>query len=380
MTAFLTFPRSLQLYNLGLSVILYGALLSMSNMLLFIINILSGRLCDKYGCEGLLLKLCLVICIICHFLYIFVDSLFVLSALLVLENTASKLFSVFVSPVISRVNPDQYGKGLGLYKVAGSLAWVVCASVSGYVFSFLGFKCLMVVITCMAAAKLCFLVKLLDAYCSKKEVPEVKADLTLSRTVLRPVVINSLVLYTALQMQSNGGFAYLQIYFSTELGLDEVTSGYILACSGIAEIFISLLIGKFCDRGPEKARMALIAGSVISALRWIIISSRGISLPVLVLTQFMHGVMICTINISFIDYLRSIVSPSVFSTAIGIAGALSCLGTMAASGLFGFISEKIGLGPSYRMLGFASLVFAAVYVIMHPICVRYEKKVNLSIV
>lgn len=379
MTAFLTFPRSLQLYNLGLSVVLYGTLLALSNAFLFVLNIAAGRVCDKYGCEDLLLKLCLCICIVCHACFVFVNNLVLLSALLVVENTASRLFTVFVSPVISRVNPDHYGKGLGLYKIAGSLAWMICASASGYIFSLLGFRFLMIVITCMAVAKLYFLLKLLDSYNRGKPVHKAKIAASY-KSVLRPVVVNSLVLYTVLQMQSNGGFSYLQIYFSTELGLDEVVSGYILACSGIAEIFISLLIGKYCDQGELEARIAVVLGAVISALRWIIISFTGIPLIVLVLTQFMHGVMICTINISFIDYLKSLVNPAVFSTAIGIAGSLSCLGTMVASGLFGFMSSRIGLGQSYRMLGIISLLFAAVFIILHPVCMRYERKENLSIV
>ena len=35
-------------------------------------------------------------------------------------------------------------------------------------------------------------------------------------------MINLFFLYMLMQLQSNGGFSYLQIYLSRELGLDEI--------------------------------------------------------------------------------------------------------------------------------------------------------------
>ena len=50
MSALITFPRSIRLVDVGISVAFYGFLLSLSNGLTGCLNVLFGRLIDKHAC------------------------------------------------------------------------------------------------------------------------------------------------------------------------------------------------------------------------------------------------------------------------------------------------------------------------------------------
>ena len=374
MTAFLTFPRSMRLYDLGVSVALYGLLLAGSNLILLLMNIIVGRIVDRYGCLGNVLKCALGLCILSHFVYIFSGNLLILSIFLVVENASSKLFASFISEVVSGISDRRYGSGLGYYKLAGSIAWAICATASGYISGFLGFQALMCIVFLFSIVKMFCLFKLLAAYKMKTAGYEKKTKNVIPvKSILTPAMVNVLCMYTVMQLQSNGGFSYLQIYMSSVLGIDEIRSGYILAASGIFEIAIALLLGRICDISAKSLRIAISVGAFLSALRWVVLGNTEIGVPGLLFTQCLHGVMICTINIAFIDYLRLLSSNQSFGTAIGIAGALSSLGTMTASSLFGFAGDAFGLSKAYMGLGIICMAAALGYTLL-DIAITYRNR------
>ena len=49
-SAFLTFPRSMRLFDIGVGVAIYGVLLSLSSLVSLVMNAFIGRLVDRYGC------------------------------------------------------------------------------------------------------------------------------------------------------------------------------------------------------------------------------------------------------------------------------------------------------------------------------------------
>lgn len=367
-SAFLTFPRSMRLFDIGVGVAIYGVLLSLSSLVSLVMNAFIGRLVDRYGCLSAVLKALLAVSIVSHFFYIFSDDMVLLSILLVLETAASKVFVVFISQVISGIAPASYGRGLGYYKLAGSVAWAICASVSGYVTSYFGFSSLMTVVFVMAVAKMVLLTRLLLIYDSRTKDTRTRHTCDVPvRDILSVSMVNALVLYMIMQLQSNGGFSYLQIYLSTVLGLDEIESGHILAASGIFEILIAALVGRICDVGRNGMKTMVVVGSVLSAIRWLVLGNVYIGFAGLLFTQFLHGVMICTINIAFIDYFRALTRDEGFGTAIGLAGALSSLCTMAGSWLFGLVGDEFGLSSAYRWLGLLGLISVAAFLVVDVI-------------
>ena len=111
----------------------------------------------------------------------------------------------------------------------------------------------------------------------------------------------------------------------------------------------------------------VVVGSVLSAIRWLVLGNVYIGFAGLLFTQFLHGVMICTINIAFIDYFRALTRDEGFGTAIGLAGALSSLCTMAGSWLFGLVGDEFGLSSAYRWLGLLGLVSVAAFLVVDVI-------------
>ena len=323
-SAFLTFPRSMRLFDIGVGVAIYGVLLSLSSLVSLVMNAFIGRLVDRYGCLSAVLKALLAVSIVSHFFYIFSDDMVLLSILLVLETAASKVFVVFISQVISGIAPASYGRGLGYYKLAGSVAWAICASVSGYVTSYFGFSSLMTVVFVMAVAKMVLLTRLLLIYDSRTK------DTRTRHTCDVPV-------------------------------------RDILAASGIFEILIAALVGRICDVGRNGMKTMVVVGSVLSAIRWLVLGNVYIGFAGLLFTQFLHGVMICTINIAFIDYFRALTRDEGFGTAIGLAGALSSLCTMAGSWLFGLVGDEFGLSSAYRWLGLLGLISVAAFLVVDVI-------------
>ena len=73
------------------------------------------------------------------------------------------------------------------------------------------------------------------------------------------------------------------------------------------------------------------------------------------------------------DYLRLLSSDQSFGTAIGIAGALSSLGTMTASSLFGFAGDAFGLSKAYIGLGIICMGAAVIYTLL-DISITYRNR------
>ena len=370
MMALISFPRSLCLVDVGISVAIYGLLISISNVLICMSNIALGVVIDKYDGLEKVLNTSVLLSVLCHFIFAVTEKPQILALAFVLETTACKIFTTFIYKAIAAISGDNFGTNLGKFKIAGSVAWVLFAATSGYIVSFFSFKVLVIFVIGMGILKLFLLHRLLDFYhrCS---------NIKTQRTVKVPIafsagLINLMFLYMLMQLQSNGGFSYLQIYFSKDLGLNNIVSGYIISTSGLFEIFISVFVGKYCDISMNASKRAVIAGCTLSAIRWLILAETD-SVILLIFTQFLHGVMICTINIAFMSYLGRIVKKELLGTMMGIMGAISSFGTIFGAGIFGFFSERYTLKAAYAGLGVFSIIGVFVYILSEHVAVSFKQ-------
>ena len=360
MLALITFPRSIRLVDVGISVAFYGFLISVSNGLTGCLNVFFGRLIDKYACLEQVLKSMLVLSLLGHGVFACTRNPGILGTMFVVEMAADKIFSTFMYRLIERISGSRYGSSLGIYKIAGSAAWIIFAAASGFVVKQFSFRSLALLVVFMGCMKLVLFIKLFELYKRySPEGPQAQSKAKLSVTV---GVINLFFLYMLMQLQSNGGFSYLQIYLSRELGLDEIISGIIISSSGFFEVFISVGIGKLCDLSKRMSHQVLVAGCILSAIRWLLLASAG-SIPILIFTQLLHGIMICTINITFMSYLRQVVRAEELGTMLGFMGALSSFGTIVGAGGFGYFSEMYSLKMAYYGLGFFSLIGVGIYLL-----------------
>lgn len=366
MNALITFPRSLYLLEKGISIASYGILISCANGILCFLTILLGKLIDRYRCLIHVLFAAFLTSLCCHACFLLTDSGLVLGTVFILEFTAYRIFSVFIFQLVAEVAGSSFGKGLGAYKVAGSLAWALSVTASGYVMAYLDFHALVAIILLLGAVSIILLFCLNGLYQKgQRPDPAAKKPSEGSREVLWTLpLVNALFLYALMQFQSNGGFHYLQIYLTTELEIGELTSGYILSASGIFEIAISMALGMYCDVRKKQIKYVLMVCGLLSAVRWILLSSLSITLTGLVVTQFLHGVMICTLSIVFISYFKTLVGIRHLGTVMGLAGSLGSLCTIFAASAFGAVGEYAGLSNAYLLLGIVgaagTLLFAVV--------------------
>ena len=360
MLALITFPRSTRLVDVGISVAFYGLLISVSNGLTGCLNVFFGRLIDKYACLEQVLKSMLVLSLLGHGVFVCTKNPGILAMMFVVEMAADKIFSTFMYRLIERVSGSRYGETLGIYKIAGSVAWIIFAAASGFVIKQFNFRSLALLVVLMGCMKLVLFVKLFELY--KGYSPEGQQTRSKTKLNITVGVLNLFFLYMLMQLQSNGGFSYLQIYLSRDLGLDEIISGIIVSSSGFFEIFISAWIGKLCDLSKPMAHQVLVVGCILSAIRWLLLATAG-SVPTLIFTQLLHGIMICTINITFMSYLRQVVRGEELGTMLGFMGALSSLGTIVGAGAFGYFSELYSLKAAYFGLGFFSLIGVGIYLL-----------------
>lgn len=370
MMALISFPRSLCLVDVGISVAIYGLLISISNVFVCLFNIALGVVIDKYDGLEKVLNTSILLSVLGHFTFAVTEKPQILALAFVLDTTACKVFTTFIYKAIAAVSGDNYGANLGKFKIAGSVAWVLFAATSGYIVSFFSFKILVVIVIGMGILKIFLLRRLFDFY---HKISHIKNQ----KTVKVPIVfsaglINLMFLYMLMQFQSNGGFSYLQIFFSKDLGLDNIVSGYIISSSGFFEIFISVFVGKYCDISVKASQKAVIAGCALSAIRWLILAESD-SVVLLVFTQFLHGVMICTINITFMSYLGRIVKEESLGTMMGIMGAISSFGTIFGAGIFGFFSQRYTLKAAYTGLGVISVIGVLVYMLSEHIAASYKQ-------
>ena len=133
-----------------------------------------------------------------------------------------------------------------------------------------------------------------------------------------------------------------------------------------------MFVGKYCDISVKASQKAVIAGCALSAIRWLILAESD-SVVLLVFTQFLHGVMICTINITIMSYLGRIVKEESLGTMMGIMGAISSFGTIFGAGIFGFFSQRYTLKAAYTGLGVISVIGVLVYMLSEHIAASYKQ-------
>lgn len=164
MMALISFPRSLCLVDVGISVAIYGLLISISNVFVCLFNIALGVVIDKYDGLEKVLNTSILLSVLGHFTFAVTEKPQILALAFVLDTTACKVFTTFIYKAIAAVSGDNYGANLGKFKIAGSVAWVLFAATSGYIVSFFSFKILVVIVIGMGILKIFLLRRLFDFY------------------------------------------------------------------------------------------------------------------------------------------------------------------------------------------------------------------------
>lgn len=365
--ALISFPRSVYLLDLGVGVAQYGTFLSISNFLTLILNLIFGKLLVRFRFVNQLLAGSVIVSAICHSVMLVSFPIQVISIAFIIEFASSKLFAIFILQVVAEVFSARFGSGLGAYKLVGSLAWSIFASASGIITTYFSFSCLVIIVIVLCVIKLgCLWIIVQNSVSEAKEktvraAPKARA---FSKLTWREGLglANVFLLYVVLQLQSNGGFSYLQIFLTDDLKINKIMSGVIISSSGLFEIPISIFIGLMCDRC--NVHFVALAGSVLSAVRWILLGLCNGNFALLFITQFLHGVMICTISITFVSYVRKITPPSFESMSYGVMGALGSAGSILGSLLFGQCTETYGLAHSYIGLGIIGVVSCFVFLLL----------------
>ena len=123
----------------------------------------------------------------------------------VVEVAAYKIFSTFMYRLIERISGSRYGESLGMYKMAGSIAWIIFAAASGFIVQQFNFRCLALLVVLMGCMKLVLFVKLFEFY--KRHSPEGQQARSKTKLNITVGMINLFFLYMMMQLQSNGGFS-----------------------------------------------------------------------------------------------------------------------------------------------------------------------------
>jgi MFS family permease len=362
----LKFPKSTYMHQLGISLSVYGVLISIGYVLQFVTNGLIGNISDRSGEKRLFLIASIGLDFVMHVVFLISKNIYVLSVAFVLQSLCSGVFRSINYAIISNISvEDKEGKNFAVFNVGGSIGWMLFSLVNGVLLTLLGYKALFLCGILLSGIKFLIVVLYIKnpVITTDKDVKE--EGIYLFRGIEKSVVIRIIGLY-ALYLLTNlnhmGGFSYMQFYFNSELNITVLVGSIVLASSGFFEIPLSLITGKLISK--LETTTVIIIGCVLGSFRWLVLTfAQGPGL--LFLVQLMHATMVCIISVAMTTYLSRIVPQNLKGTAYGLFNSMGAVGCMFGPIIIGILSDNFGIKTAMRVNGVFGMVGIVIFVLMN---------------
>lgn len=279
--------------------------------------------------------------------------------------------------VTQLAHPESVGRVHGLFRIAGSLGWIVATPLLGLIRARFGdggpFLVAAAVNAVVAACVGLFIAEgtergpaaverrgavrktgapATEAGGSAAAVSTVNAAPGAMRDLWRTLLPFFLALGFFHAAQGIG-MNFNTIYLKEGLGLPDVTFGWMVSAQAWLEVPLMLALGALSDRLP--ARRVLSLAFAVSGLRWLLLSVVRPG-PWLVPVQLLHAVGVTAGDVLAVAFVVRQVPRHLLATALGWKFAVQNGALLLAPAVGGYVAHMTSLVAAFRVAGVLALV------------------------
>ncbi|MDG1707758.1 MAG: 3-phenylpropionate MFS transporter [Emcibacteraceae bacterium] len=334
----------------GLSASEIGILIAIPYILKIFIAPFISQLADKRDEYWRPLVICVGAGLFFTTCYFWADDFWSLLIVTVLIN----LTMPAVVPLLETITVSQSDKNkldYGRIRSFGSASFIVAAIIVGWLLKSQNVDNVLWYV--IASLVLLFITVLLMPRGNKKR-KEIKVD---QESPIKKLLSNGefvwFLIVVGLLQVSHGVFYSMGSIYWKEMGLGEDIIGLLWAIGVIAEILFFVFCGPWISKYPIALTFAVIG--LMGTLRWTVLALT-ISLPILFVTQLLHGLTFGASHLIAIQYISKNVKSQFAGTAQSLYSSLPLgLGMGLSTYVGGIIYEK-GQGDAYLAMAFLCAV------------------------
>lgn len=363
----------------GLPIRTYGLVQSYAALAAVVAQLCVGRLSDRLGRRKPLLiaSLFAVAPVVVGFPY--AASALAFGLLMSLHSMAQSTYramnGAWVTPL---AYPESLGRVHGVFRIAGSLGWIVATPLLGLLRTHLGdYSPFFVAAAIYTAVGMCvglFIGEVAVRRAQEGEgqsAPAAVADgLSLSASVavpaageLRATLRALLPFFAALAFfhAAQGiGMNFNTIYLKEGLGLSDAAFGWMVSAQAWLEVPFMIALGSLSDRLP--ARRVLGFTFAVSGLRWLLLSVITAG-PWLLPVQLLNAAGVTAGEVLALAFVARQVPKHLLATALGWKLAVQNGAMLLAPAIGGYLAHLGGLRVTFRAAAALALVAGAVMLV-----------------
>jgi PPP family 3-phenylpropionic acid transporter len=313
-----------------------------------------GALADRIGRRMVVISTTLAAAIISG-LYPYASS-FVQFLLLGLVWYTFLAAATTVTPVlaIDMAGPVTVGKRFGIYRISGSLGWIMSTAVGGLICGTWGIKSIFYISAVLYLLSATFIgISVTEPSSRGKEVSTGTNWTVLTRDKNFLILLVTVFL---INIPATTFLSFLSLYIN-EIGGSDTIVGWAFAIAAVTEVPCMVYLGAFSDRiGRKPLLVAALFSHPLRLFLYTVVSYPYLILPV----QLLNGLTFGVLYVASVAFVSDITSES-RGTALGLYNTASYAGSAAGSALGGVIADNYGLINMYRFMTAFSLIPALLF-------------------
>jgi len=367
----LVFPiRAIFLYDQGMPLAFYGAVAATGSALILVSQGYLGRLADRLENRLRFMVWALAFMVFATGLITLFDELWLLATFQIIDVVATGTFFTMSNAIISSYSPmGRAGRGISIYRIAGSVGWILATFLVGFVVGSAGMRGAHVAAAILMALILIYTVKnaseppyerdeLLEQ--GVAQAPAQRAGRKTASYRLPIAFIMLLLTLTAINFSQSAGYTYRSIFFKHIIGTTDVQLGWVMSLQAVLEIPFILWLGFLSDVWGRRA--LLFFGFVATGLRWLLLSF--ITVPQLLYPlQLLHAISFTSTAVIVLAYASDLVPRRHRGYAMGLLNTAQSLGAVSAPLVAGYLAERYDLRLVLRVAALAAALGVVVFLI-----------------
>jgi len=259
--------------------------------------------------------------------------------------------------VMGMVEPLTVGKRFGMYRISGSLGWIMSTAISGLISGSLGIR------TIFHISAIFYLLSAIFVGISVTEPSsrgrEVSTGTKWSGLIRDTNLLILLVTIFLVNISAATFLSFLSLYIK-ELGGSDTIIGWAFSIAAVTEVPCMVYLGALSDKiGRKPLLIAALFSYPPRLFLYAVVSYPYLILPI----QLLHGLTFGVLYVASVAFVSDIASEG-RGTALGLYNTTSYAGSAAGSALGGVIADNYGLVNMYRFMAAFSFIPAILFTVM----------------
>jgi len=261
-----------------------------------------------------------------------------------------------VTPVLAMdiAGPVTVGKRFGMYRISGSLGWIMSTAIGGLISESLGIKTIFYISAILYLLSAIFVWIFVTEPSSRGR--EVSPGIKWTLLIKDKNFLIFLVTVFLVNISATTFLSFLSLYIK-ELGGPDAIIGWAFSIAAVTEVPCMVYLGALSDKIGRKPLLIIALFSYpLRLFLYTVVSYPYLILPI----QLLHGLTFGVLYVVSIAFVSDITSES-RGTTLGLYNTASYAGSAAGSALGGVIADGYGLINMYRFMTAFSFIPALLF-------------------